>query len=456
MTSVRKLEIRIDQTGDASKGIKGIAGSIGKIAGVGLAAGTAAVVGVAALTTGIIKLGSGLVGLGADAEEMEAKFNVVFGTSAPEAAAELDKFGDAVGRNKFDLMEMAATVQDTFVPMGFARDEASGLAVDLTKLAVDVGSFNNTLAPDVMEAFQSAIVGNHETVRQFGIVITQTTLEQELMRMGVADSIKEATEQEKVQARLNLIYAGTADAQGDAAATAGSWTNQMLGLKDSVAEGATEMGVMLKDALLPLLAEFTPWVKELIPKAVEIFGEFAGKLSETVGPAMLLIKDAITRIAEAFGVNTEEVSAADAVLAVFKTGLDGVVLLVQVAAIAMQGLAAAVEGVSDAIKWLIGKWGELKRAAQDAIDAIPDWLRPGSPTPFEMGLRGIGDALKDVDLGTMSTPAIAMAAAGGGGQGGGITINLTYAPAVSLGDRYEAEEKLAPFIASELRKLGVA
>lgn len=453
MTSVRKLEIRIDQTGSAKKGIKGIAGSIGKIAGIGLAAGAAAIGGVALLTTGILKLGAGLSGLGADAEEMEAKFDVVFGKSAPAASKELDEFGNSIGRNKFALKEMASNIQDTFVPMGFARDEAAQLSIDMTKLAVDVGSFNNTLAPDVMNDFQSAIVGNHETVRKYGIVITQTTLDQELMRMGVEEGIKTATEQEKVQARLNLIIAGTADAQGDAAATAGSWTNSMLGVKESVAEGATEMGLMLNEALLPLLAEFGPWIKDLIPKAVEIFGEFAGKLSETVGPAMIMIKDAIQRIAEAFGVNTEEVSSADAILSVFATGLDGVILIIQVAAIAMQGLAAAVEGVRNAIGWLVDKWAELKRFLETPIN-LPPWLVPGSPTPLELGLRGIGDEMDRLNMGGLNVAAGAGAA--GGGAGGGIVVNLFYSPAVSLADRFEAEEKLAPFIANALRKQGVA
>ena len=112
MTSVRKLEIRIDQTGSAGKGIKGIAGSLGKLTGIGLAAGAAAVGGVALLTGAIVGLGTKLSGLGADAEEMEAKFDVVFGKGAPEAKAALDEFGDTVGRNKFALMEMASTIQE--------------------------------------------------------------------------------------------------------------------------------------------------------------------------------------------------------------------------------------------------------------------------------------------------------------------------------------------------------
>jgi hypothetical protein len=97
----------------------------------------------------------------------------------------------------------------------------------------------------------------------------------------------------------------------------------------------------------------------------------------------------------------------------------------------------------------------MKRAARDAINAIPRWLRPGSPTPFEVGLRGIGDALSDIDLGAMGASVVGAPALARAGGGGGITVNLTYSPAISLADRYEAEEKLAPYIANQLRKLGV-
>ena len=71
---------------------------------------------------------------------------------------------------------MASSVQDTFVPLGFARGEAAKLSVQLTKLAVDTASFNNAQDIPTMMAFQSALVGNHEAVRRFGIVITETEL----------------------------------------------------------------------------------------------------------------------------------------------------------------------------------------------------------------------------------------------------------------------------------------
>lgn len=683
MTSVRRLEIRVDQTGSAAKGIKSISDSITK---VGKVAGAAAVGGLALLAGAVLGIGAKLTSLGADAEEMEAKFDAVFGEGAPEAAKELDEFGNAVGRNKFALMEMASTVQDTFVPLGFARDKAAEMSLELVKLAVDVGSFNNILAPDVLEDFQSALVGETETVRKYGIVINQARIETKAMEMGlikmhvstadvedatlkleiaqakhsetmggsvidsekvraaqvnlglatekasiaaqkhtivleehgegsikaqesairlaaanervtkaqakltdimtggeVADSKKLAATQRLIKAKLKLesalrgesgaltetakaaaimqiIIENTSDAHGDAEKTSGSWTNQMLAMKEAVAEGATEMGLFLNKALLPLLSAMVPWVIDLMPKAVEIFKKFAENLSDTVEPAMILIEDAIIRIAEVFGVKAEDISETGTVLWLFEGALAAIVSVVPLVASAFQGLAdgleedvvlwenikkkvgdawvilkkiaaisllvliemvealtgtwddlldvlfhvgvisfvalhravegirhavgtltiywdilkfsvqrvveisfwpleRAVEGIRHAVGTVTGYWDRMRDAARKAIDIIPDWLRPGSPTPFELGLKGINQAAKDIDLslgmGGKKGAGVAMA---GAGRGGGTTINLnfTYSPAVSLADSYEAQEKLTPFILGALRTAGVA
>ena len=195
------------------------AGGLGKVLGgalkVGAVAGAAALVGVG------IAAGKTVMMAG-NAAEMISKYNVVFGRFAENTTTALTALGKATGRSKFDLMEMASALQDTFVPMGFGRGEAAKLSTVMTALAVDVGSFNNVASPDVMRDFQSAIVGNHETVRKYGIVITQAALDTELLYMGIAGGVQAATEQEKVMARLNLIYAGTSDAQGDAARTSES------------------------------------------------------------------------------------------------------------------------------------------------------------------------------------------------------------------------------------------
>jgi hypothetical protein len=63
---------------------------------------------------------------------------------------------------------------------------------------------------------------------------------------------------------------------------------------------------------------------------------------------------------------------------------------------AMEALKKIIDGVTTAIKKLTDALGTVE---------LPDWLTPGSPTPFEMGLRGIHKALSDINR--MSLPKFA-------------------------------------------------
>jgi hypothetical protein len=235
---------------DVDKSSQGIAGAFKRI-GTAMKAAVAAVI----VQQGA-RAGMALVNLASDVEEMQGKSKVVFGAFRDQTVAALEAFGNEVGRSTHELELMASSIQDTFVPMGFARGEAAKLSVDLTKLAVDVASFNNANDTETMEAFQSALVGNHETVRRFGVVITEATLKQELLRMGITATGDAVSNSQKVQARLNLILAGTTDAQGDAARTADSFANQMKALKAELSEVGVELGTILLPFAKDLVTTF--------------------------------------------------------------------------------------------------------------------------------------------------------------------------------------------------------
>ena len=259
MSGIRRDLQRLEQqTSKSSQRMTNAMQKFGRAVGPILGAVTVVAAGKATLS---------IVNLASSIEEMQAKSDVVFGQFAGRVRSQLQEFGDEVGRSAFELEGMAASIQDTFVPMGFARGEAADLSVQLTKLATDVASFNNESDPEVMAAFQSALVGNHETVRRFGVIITEATIKQELMRMGITKNIKEVTNAEKVQARLNLLLAGTTDAQGDAARTAGSFANQSRALSASLKDLGNEIGQTLLPAATAFVAslnEMTKGLKEFL------------------------------------------------------------------------------------------------------------------------------------------------------------------------------------------------
>ena len=281
-TTVDTLLVRIEaDMGDLRRDLAKLQNQVDKSsAGMGAAfarMGNVFKVAVAAVVvTQAARAGLALTQLASDVEEMQAKSEAVFGVFVNDVRSQLSEFGMAVGRSRFELEAMASSIQDTFVPMGFARGEAAKLSVDLTKLAVDVGSFNNEAAPEVMNAFSSALVGNHEAVRRFGIQITEATLKQELFRMGVEGGTKAATIQEKVQARLNLIIASTGDAHGDAAKTADSFANKSMALKAEL----QDLGIRIGNELLPHMKNLVDLAIEAT-RAIATFLENMGLIEKT-------------------------------------------------------------------------------------------------------------------------------------------------------------------------------
>jgi len=237
-----------DEMEGAKKKSKGLSAVV---TGLAMAAGTFLLNALADAGRALIKFGKESIDVAGNVAEMESKFDITFGKAAPEATKALEDFAEAANRSKFDLKEMAAEVGSLFVPLGFARDAAADMSVELTKLAVDVGSFNNKLSTDVLNDFKSALIGSHETVAKYGVILNDTTLKAELLRMGIEGGMLAASGAEKAQARLNLIYKGTADAQGDAIETSESYANVSEGL-DAAIKG---LSVAIGKHLVPAATE---------------------------------------------------------------------------------------------------------------------------------------------------------------------------------------------------------
>ena len=252
-----------------------------------------------AVTLPIAGLAAATVKVASDAEEMQSMFAAVFKEQASDVERWADTQARALNRSRFDLMEYAANFQDTFVPLGFARDDAAEFSKQLTILGEDLASFKNLNTEEVMRSLQSAIVGNHESVRKFGVVINQTNLKQELLNMGLEGGMKAATEQQKAMARLNIIMAGTADAQGDAERTSTSFANQMKGMTSQLREVGVTVGTILIPPLAVMLEHLNDalkWFNTLSPE-VQKFSVIMVGLGAAIGPVLIVLGFVATAIA---------------------------------------------------------------------------------------------------------------------------------------------------------------
>lgn len=268
-TTLQVIFTGVDKTlSSTASGIGGAFGKLGSAVTAGLAIGATAIAGLGAATVGI---GAKLVGLGSDAEEMQSKFNVVFANVGGEVTAALDEFAGAAGRSKYELREMASTFGDTLKPMGFTEEAAADMAVQLSILATDLGSFNNMSMDEALRRLQGTLIGSHENALAFGVIINENTLKAELAAQGWDKLTGAELEAAKVQARMNLLMAGTTDAQGDAIRTAGGWANQTRALKARMTDFATELGSKLLPALTPLLGTLGDIADWAMPKVTAAF-----------------------------------------------------------------------------------------------------------------------------------------------------------------------------------------
>lgn len=194
---------------------------------------------------GTVRALGNFVKIASDARESLNKFQVVFGDFAPEVERFAQSITDSFGIAKQEMIALLSGLQDTFVPMGFSREQASELSQSIAQLALDVGSFQNVATADVANRFTSAIVGNHEAVRSLGISLTEATLKTEAMRLGLGDASGELDQTQKIMARMSLIARGSADAIGDLDRTSEEFANRLRATQGRILELRRQLGEML-------------------------------------------------------------------------------------------------------------------------------------------------------------------------------------------------------------------
>lgn len=293
-----------------------------------------------------ITAGAGALKLASDAEETAAKFDTVFGPAADRTRQRLAAFADEVGRSRFELEEMASRLGALLVPMGFGQQAAGDLSVRLSQLATDLASFNNISEQEALTALFSGLVGEAEPLRRLGVQLSAARVETEAFTSGIARQGEELTEVQKAQARLNIIFADTQQAQGDAARTSESFTNQMRALRSRVRDTATEFG----QNLIPAATEFLQKVNAILPS----LASFAAANAE-----------AIIKV----GALTVAIGGLTLALPVLFTPLGALSAALVALAVNFLGASDAGAAFGDTILRLAGQLGIIESAALDAQDA---------------------------------------------------------------------------------------
>jgi phage-related minor tail protein len=258
---------------DVSKQIGGLDDSVKKVQSL-----TTAFVGVGVAAKGFSVAGNFInetTDAASDLEETLSKTNVLFGKSATEVVKFSESAAKGLGQSKQQALDAAATFATFGKAAGLAGDDLVGFSTDFVGLASDLASFNNTSPEQAINAIGSALRGESEPLRSYGVLLNDAALRQAALELGIVKTTKDAlTPQQKVLAAQKVIYEQTTAAQGDFARTSDGLANSTRILEAQQANLNSNIGT----TFLPIMKQ----VNEIMLLAVGIFTSLPGPIQKIV------------------------------------------------------------------------------------------------------------------------------------------------------------------------------
>jgi hypothetical protein len=257
----------------------------------------------AAALGGLAFAANGAINAAADLSEVTSKAGVLFGEAQKDIVAFSKTTANSFGLSRKAALDATTTFATFGKAAGLSNKDLSNFSIDLTKLSADLASFNNTTPEEAIAAIGSALRGESEPLRKYGVLLDDASLRQKALELGIVATTKNAlTPQQKVLAAQALIMEQTSTAQGDFARTSDGLANQQRILKANLENVTAELG----EKLLPIAVEIVSFFNDrLIPAiqgVVEWFSEkgFSGTLKYITDEALPQLKEKLIEFGKAF------------------------------------------------------------------------------------------------------------------------------------------------------------
>jgi hypothetical protein len=189
-----------------------------------------------------------------DMQESMSKVKVVFGDSSDAVIAFSKTAATSIGMSSQQALEATGTYGNLFQALGVGKDKAQEMSVNMTKLAADLGSFNNMSVTDSLNALRSGLSGETEPLKRFGVSLNDTILKQKAFEMGFGKIVGAMDPAIKSQVIYATVMEQTKKAQGDYARTADGTANTMKTLQAKFEDAKVAVGDALMPAFRALLA----------------------------------------------------------------------------------------------------------------------------------------------------------------------------------------------------------
>lgn len=251
--------------GGINTGLRKIEKSFNKLSGL---------VALSGLGLGFAKLGKAALNAASDLQEVQNVVDVSFtklddaGNVISDMTYKIEGFAqtciEKFGMSEFAAKQTAGSFMAMGKSMGLSMEEASDMAVKLTGLTGDFSSFYNISQDYARVALSAVYTGETETLKRYGIMLTEANLQQYAMTQGIETSVKKMGARDKALLRYNYILQATKDMEGDFVRTQDSWANSTRVLSQLWNQFLIVLGSGLISVLSPLVQVLGQIVQRLI------------------------------------------------------------------------------------------------------------------------------------------------------------------------------------------------
>lgn len=244
------IDTRMDTTG-VQNGVSAIKQSFNGLGSavkkIGLLIGGAFAVGK------LVQFGKECVELGSDLAEVQNVVDVTFTTMSDKVNEFAKNAMTSAGLSETMAKKYVGTFGAMSKSFGFSEAQAYDMSTALTQLTGDVASFYNISQDLAYIKLKSVFTGETETLKDLGVVMTQSALDQYALANGYGKTTSAMTEQEKVALRLAFVQKQLSAASGDFIRTSDSWANQVRVMQLQLQSLKATVGQGLINIFTPVL-----------------------------------------------------------------------------------------------------------------------------------------------------------------------------------------------------------
>lgn len=295
-----RINTQLDNKG-FSRGVSEIRSSLNSV--VGSIKGLTTALGVGLSLAGLVKVGKQAIDLASDLQEVQ---NVV-DTAFKSMSYKMEEFAktsiEQFGLSKLAAKQMGSTFMAMASNMVPSMEKASDMAISLTGRAADMASFYNKTASETATALNSIFTGETETLKQYGVVMTEANLQQYAYQQGIKKTLSDMSQAEKVQLRYNYVMEQTSLAAGDFAKTSDSWANQTRILSEQFKELLSILGSGLIQVLTPVVQG----LNTVLSKLIEVANAIGTIMSKLLGLNSVKLSSSGQSAADGFAAATDNV-----------------------------------------------------------------------------------------------------------------------------------------------------